>query len=99
MFSLIYLAIRVLARLIVTGGRDDGAKDLEILVLCLDWSLILGRRHLDRTLRTYAEHYNRERPHRALALAPPVAEAADPVPVSPRDLLGGLIHEYHGRAA
>jgi len=71
---------------------------------CLDWSLILGRRHLDRTLRTYAEHYNRERPHRALALAPPVAEAADPAPVSPRDvrrrdLLGGLIHEYHGRAA
>ncbi len=36
MFSLLYLAIRVLARLIVTGGdggRDDGAKDLEILVL------------------------------------------------------------------
>ena len=25
---------------------------------CLDWTLILGRRHLDRTLRTYAEHYN-----------------------------------------
>ena len=36
MFSLVYLAIRVLARLIVTGGhggRDDGAKALEILVL------------------------------------------------------------------
>src|SRR5665811_220205 len=32
---------------------------------CLDWTLILGRRHLDRTLRTYAEHYNRGRPHRA----------------------------------
>src|SRR5664280_1604218 len=23
---------------------------------CLDWTLILGRRHLDRTLRTYVEH-------------------------------------------
>ena len=36
MFSLLYLAIRVLVRLIGTGGqggRDDGAKDLEILVL------------------------------------------------------------------
>ena len=71
---------------------------------CLDWTLILGRRHLDRTLRTYAEHYNRGRPHRALALAPPLAEAADPIPVNPRDvrrrdLLGGLIHEYHGAAA
>ena len=73
---------------------------------CLDWTLILGRRHLDRTLRTYAEHYNRGRPHRALALAPPLAEVSItvPMPVSPRDvrrrdLLGGLIHEYHGAAA
>jgi putative transposase len=70
---------------------------------CLDWTLILGRRHLDRTLRTYAEHYNGQRPHRALALAPPRAEAWDSMPASPRDvrrrnLLGGLIHEYHGAA-
>ena len=71
---------------------------------CLDWSLILGRRHLDLTLRTYAEHYNRGRPHRALDLATPLAEALPPMPISPRDvhwrdLLGGLIHEYHGAAA
>ena len=71
---------------------------------CLDWTLILGRRHLDRTLRTYAEHYNRRRPHRALGLAPPLAAAGEPIPVEPRDvrrrdLLGGLIHEYHGAAA
>jgi putative transposase len=71
---------------------------------CLDWTLILGRRHLDRTLRTYADHYNRGRPHRGLALATPLAEDVDPLPVSPRDVrrrdvLGGLIHEYHGRAA
>jgi hypothetical protein len=73
---------------------------------CLDWTLIFGRRHLDRTLRIYAEHYNRGRPHRALALAAPLAEASIsvPVPVSTgdvrrRDLLGGLIHEYHRVAA
>ena len=71
---------------------------------CLDWTLILGRRHLDRTLRTYVEHYNRGRPHRALGLAAPLAETLVPVPVSThavrrRDLLGGLIHEYHGAAA
>src|SRR5665811_1989833 len=71
---------------------------------CTDWTLILGRRHLDRTLRTYAEHYNRGRPHRALALATPVAKDEAPMAVSPRDvrrqdLLGGLIHEYHGLAA
>jgi hypothetical protein len=71
---------------------------------CLDWTLILGRGHLDRTLRTYAEHYNRQRPHRALALAAPLAPGGEPIPANPRDvrrrdLLGGLIHEYHGAAA
>src|SRR5674476_163203 len=71
---------------------------------CLDWTLILGRRHLDRTLRTYVEHYNRGRPHRALGLASPLPGARDPIPVSPRDvrrrdLLGGLVHEYYGLAA
>ena len=34
---------------------------------CLDWLLILNRRHLERVLRVYVEHYNAERPHRALA--------------------------------
>src|SRR5450756_568941 len=53
---------------------------------CLDWTLILGRRQLDQTLRIYAEHYNRGRPHRALGLAPPLAAAAEPIPVSPRDV-------------
>jgi putative transposase len=71
---------------------------------CLDWTLILGRRHLDRTLRAYVDHYNRGRPHRALGLTPPIPAAAEPILVSPRDvchrdLLGGLIHEYHGLAA
>ena len=75
---------------------------------CLDWTLIWGRRHLDRTLRTYAEHYNRGRPHRALGLASPLAGVpvsfaitgqVDPRDVHRRDLLGGLIHEYHGLVA
>jgi transposase InsO family protein len=69
---------------------------------CLDWLLILGRRHLEHVLRTYVNHYNRERPHRGLALQPPEA----PPPRSPgggdvhrRDRLGGLIHEYYKAAA
>jgi putative transposase len=71
---------------------------------CLDWTLILGRRHLDRTLRAYADHYNRQRSHRALGLVPPLAAAGEPIPVDPRDvrrrdLHGGLIHEYDGAAA
>jgi hypothetical protein len=71
---------------------------------CLDWTLILGRRQLDQTLRIYAEHYNRGWPDRALALASPLPGARDSIPVSPRDVrrrdrLGGLIHQYHGAAA
>ena len=38
---------------------------------CLDWLLILGRRHLEHVLRGYLTHYNAELPHRALALLSP----------------------------
>src|ERR671933_1778125 len=38
---------------------------------CLDWLLILGRRHLEHVLRIYVQHYNRQRPHRGLALTQP----------------------------
>jgi transposase InsO family protein len=37
---------------------------------CLDWLLIFNRRHLEGVLRVYVDHYNRERPHRALELRP-----------------------------
>ena len=70
----------------------------------LDWTLILGRRHLDRVLRRYVCHYNAQRPHRGLQLrAPEGPSDVDPVETVPeiqrRDLLGGLIHEYHAVAA
>nr|MBA3736401.1 integrase [Actinomycetota bacterium] len=67
-----------------------------------DHLLILGRRQIEHVLRIYIEHYNRERPHRGLALQPPAA----PQPKSPpggdvhrRDRLGGLLHEYYRAAA
>jgi putative transposase len=70
---------------------------------CLDWLLIIGRRHLESVLRTYTAHYNRERPHRGLALLSPEAtHAAQPQSggeIERRDRLGGLIHEYHRAAA
>ena len=70
---------------------------------CLDWILILGRRHLEQVLRAYTTHYNRERPHRALALLPPDAASAACPPhagqIKRRDHLGGLIHEYYRAAA
>jgi hypothetical protein len=68
---------------------------------CLDWLLILNQRHLEGVLRTYFEHHNRERPHRALSLLPPIPAALRTAtgPVRRRDRLGGLIHEYHRAAA
>jgi putative transposase len=68
---------------------------------CLDWMLIFGRRQLERTLRTYVEHYNGHRPHRGLGLVPPqpgpllrLAGSEQPGQVRRRDRLGGLVHEY-----
>jgi putative transposase len=70
---------------------------------CLDWLLILGRRHLESVLRIYTTHYNRERPHRGLALLSPEETNAERSPsggeIKRRDRLGGLIHEYHRAAA
>jgi transposase InsO family protein len=70
---------------------------------CLDWLLILNRRHLEGVLRVYVDHYNRERPHRALDLRPPeLDERRKRSPdgeICRRDRLGGLIHEYYRAAA
>ena len=38
---------------------------------CLDWVLVLGRRHLEAVLREYFAHYNTGRPHRGLGLSVP----------------------------
>jgi putative transposase len=70
---------------------------------CLDWLLILNRRHLEAVLRVYVNHYNRERPHCALELRPPELdqqrEEAPAGEIRRRDRLGGLIHEYYQAAA
>jgi putative transposase len=69
---------------------------------CLDWLLILGRRHLEHVLRRYVTHYNAERPHRALALLSPAGNDTRKHPsattIERHDLLGGLIHEYRAAA-
>jgi hypothetical protein len=70
---------------------------------CLDWLLILNRRHLERVLRVYVDHYNTQRPHRALKFQPPKPEKPAPTAtigaIRRRDRLGGLIHEYYRAAA
>jgi len=68
---------------------------------CLDRLLIVNRRHLERVLPVYVEHYNAHRPHRALQQrAPSGVPQPDSVTVVAldsvhrQDVLGGLIHEY-----
>ena len=62
---------------------------------CLDWTLVRGRRHLERVLRTYTEHYNTGRPHRGLDLATPDGSGSPPSASNygsrlvRRDILGG----------
>ncbi len=74
---------------------------------CLDWTLIWGRRHLERVLDEYLRHYNDQRPHRGLKLRPPRSAGTKSAPsalatadgVGRRDRLGGLVHEYYQVAA
>jgi len=64
---------------------------------CLDWLLILNRRHLERVLTEWLEHYNQARPHRALDLHTPIARSDPAVasgPVRCHERLGGLLREY-----
>ena len=69
---------------------------------CLDHILIFGERHLERVLREYIGHSNRERPHRGLSLETPEPrlskDGADGEIVRVAKL-GGLINEYHQKAA
>ena len=72
---------------------------------CLDRTLIVNRRHLERVLPAYIRHDNEHRPHHSLHQRPPIEEPppgsetdVDLDHVRRRDLLGGLIHEYKAAA-
>jgi transposase InsO family protein len=71
---------------------------------CLDWLLIVNAHHLAHTVNVFVDHYNSRRPHRSLGLVPPnggpsvKSGSGQPITVTRRDRLGGLLHEY-GRVA
>ena len=71
---------------------------------CLDWLLIRNRRHLERVLAVYLEHYAFGRPHRSLDLQTPLRARRPPdrrsrvEHIERVDRLGGLIHEYRHAA-
>jgi len=63
--------------------------------------LLVGERHLRKTLAEFARHYNEHRPHQSLRQEPPrpPGRAVDiTAPIQRRQVLGGLISEY-SRAA
>jgi hypothetical protein len=71
---------------------------------CLDHVLIYGRRHLERVLKVYVDHYRRRDHIGGWAWPyPPVTErrrsgGLPERPVERREVLGGLIHEYRWAA-
>jgi transposase InsO family protein len=70
----------------------------------LDWTLILGERHLVLILREYVVHYNRHRPHQSRQQLPPdsetqpVRDIADLRSVRRKPVVAGVINEYHHAA-
>ena len=69
---------------------------------CLDHVLIHGEQHLRNVLAEYARHYNGHRPHQSLQQEPPQRQPGNTIDITARierrQVLGGLISEYH-RAA
>ena len=61
--------------------------------------LIFGRRHLERVLIEFIEHYHEARSHHGLgqrrAHEPANVIPLRAGPVEPNDRLGGLLHEYY----
>jgi putative transposase len=69
---------------------------------CLDHMLILGERHLRKVLAEYARHYKGHSPHQALQQEHPQRQPSQVIDITAwierRQVVGGLISEYH-RAA
>ena len=68
---------------------------------CLDHILILSEGHLRQVLTEFARYYNEHRPHQSLRQEPPrqPGRAVDiTARIERRQVLGGLISEYHGAA-
>jgi transposase InsO family protein len=66
---------------------------------CLDHLIPLDEAHLRAVLTEYVAYYDAERPHRAVALQPPLPRAQTARgPVRGRPVLGGL-HRVYERAA
>ncbi len=50
---------------------------------CLDHLLVVNERHLERVLRSYAQHYNEHRPHQGISQAVPRALSENRLAIGP----------------
>lgn len=65
---------------------------------CLDHHIILNAAHLRRVLNAYADYYNDDRTHLALAKDSPTGRSIEAVgEVASHPVLGGLHHRYGRR--
>jgi len=94
-------------RTLLTPFRSPKANAVAERVVCtlrsesLVHVLILNEPHLRSVLAEYVAYYNADRPHRSLALAPPLPRGRSPAldgEIRSRPVLGGLHHVYR-RAA
>lgn len=66
---------------------------------CLDYMIVLNQQQLQSRLSEFVAYYNRDRPHRSLALrTPEVTERATSGALRCRAILGGLHHSYEWAA-
>ena len=68
---------------------------------CLDHLLILNQAHLRCVLREYVDYYDTARPHQGLDQQAPIPfpRGSSTGPISRRDVLGGILHDYRRQAA
>ena len=68
---------------------------------CLDRVIVLNEDHLRWALTEFIRYYNERRPHRSLGLQPPDGPVgcSGEGKVIRRQVLGGLVNDYHRKAA
>ena len=67
---------------------------------CLNRVILLGERHLRRTITEFVTHYHRERNHQGIGneLIQPLGRVEPHAPVRRRERMGGMLNYYY-RAA
>jgi hypothetical protein len=62
---------------------------------CVDHVVVLGERHFRHVLLSYMNYYNETRTHLSLGKDAPIPRAVQAVGlIRPRQILGGLHHQY-----